>query len=60
MGIREDAHFKSINIRSFWFKSDPFIFATQARKIFYLQDNRHGKDWRVVQKFEYRGMYNID
>jgi hypothetical protein len=50
VGIRDDGHFKSINIKSFWYKSDPFIFAIEATKIFYLQDNALGKDWRVVQK----------
>jgi hypothetical protein len=58
-GIRDDGYFKSINIQSFWYKSDPFIFATQARKVFYLEDTSLGKDWRVVQKFEHRDMYNV-
>jgi len=59
VGLRYDGHFKSININSVWYKADPFILATQSRKIFYLQDNLMGKDWRVVQKFEHRDMYNV-
>ena len=59
MGIKDDGHFKSININSFWYKSDPFILATQSTKIFYLQDNNLGNDWRVVQKFEHRGIYDV-
>ena len=59
VGIRDDGHFKSINIQSFWSKDDPFIFATQSRKIFYLQDTSLGKAWRVVQKFEHRDMYKV-
>ena len=55
VGIKDDGHFKSININSFWYKSDPFILATQSTKIFYLQDNDLGNDWRVVKKFEHRG-----
>ena len=58
-GIKDDGHFKSINVRSLWYKSDPFILATQSRKIFYLEDTSLGKDWRVVQKFEHREMYNV-
>jgi len=27
-GIDDDGHFKSINIKSFWYKDDPFILAT--------------------------------
>ena len=57
--IKDDGHFKSININSFWYKSDPFILATQSTKIFYLQDNDLGNDWRVVQKFEHMGIYDV-
>jgi hypothetical protein len=58
-GISDDGHFKSINIRSFWYKSDPYIFATQARKVFYMEDTLLGKDWRVVHKVEHRDMYDV-
>ena len=33
-GIGDDGHYRSINIKSFWYKDDPFFLATQARKIF--------------------------
>jgi hypothetical protein len=59
VGIKDDGHFKSININSFFYKSDPFILAIQSTKIFYLQDNNLGNDWRVVQKFEHRGIYDV-
>ena len=59
VGIKDDEYFKSININSFWYKSDPFILATQSTQIFYLQDNDLGNDWRVVQKFEHRGIYDV-
>jgi hypothetical protein len=36
VGIDDDGHYRSINIKSFWYKDDPFILVTQARKIFYL------------------------
>jgi hypothetical protein len=58
-GLRDDGHFKSINVQSLWYKNDPFILATQSKKIFYLQDTSLGKDWRVVQKFEHRNMYDV-
>lgn len=60
VGIRDDRHFKSINVQSFWYKSDPFILADQAKKIFYLQDTTpQCKDFRVVQKFEHRNIYDV-
>jgi hypothetical protein len=57
--IKDDGHVKSINIQSLWYKSDPFILATQSRKVFYMEDTALGKNWRVVQKFEHREMYNV-
>ena len=58
-GLRDDGHFKSINVQSLWYKTDPFILATQSKKIFYMQDTSLGKDWRVVQKFEHRNIYDV-
>jgi len=46
-------------VQSLWYKTDPFILATQSKKIFYLQDTSLGKDWRVVQKFEHRNIYDV-
>ena len=59
-GISNDGHYKSINITSLWYKDDPFILATQARKIFYMEDTRLGKEWRVVQKFESRDAFDVN
>lgn len=58
-GIRDDGYFKSVNIERLWYKNDAFILSTQSRKIFYLQDTKEGKNWRVVQKFEHRNHFNV-
>jgi hypothetical protein len=34
IGINNNKHYRSINTKSFWYKDDPFILVTQARKIF--------------------------
>ena len=34
IGIDDDGYYRSINIKSFRYKDDPFILMTQARKIF--------------------------
>ena len=57
--VRDDGHFKSINIESLWYKSDPSILAAQSKKIFYLPDTALGRDWRIVQKFEHRDIYDV-
>ena len=31
VGIDDDRHYISFNLKSFWYKDDPFILATQAR-----------------------------
>jgi len=33
--------------------------ATQSKKVFYMEDTALGKNWRVVQKFEHRDVYNV-
>jgi hypothetical protein len=58
-GLQDDGHFKSINVQSLWYKTDPFILSSQAKKIFYIQDTSLSKDWRVVQKFEHRNIYDV-
>ncbi|EAZ22378.1 hypothetical protein OsJ_06036 [Oryza sativa Japonica Group] len=57
--IKDDGHFKSVSHGSCWYKDDPFIFATQATKVFYLEDNKHGEPWKVVQKFSHRHLWNV-
>uniref|UniRef100_J3LJ41 DUF4216 domain-containing protein n=1 Tax=Oryza brachyantha TaxID=4533 RepID=J3LJ41_ORYBR len=57
--MRNDGYFTSINIRGRWYKKDPFILAPQAKQVFYLDDTRFGKDWKVVQNFEHRHVYDV-
>ena len=38
--IKYDGHFKSISHGSCWYKDDAFICATQATKVFYMEDNK--------------------
>jgi hypothetical protein len=36
--LKDDGFFRSINVGSLWYKTDFYILATEARKIFYLLD----------------------
>ncbi|KAI3473500.1 hypothetical protein Pfo_031037 [Paulownia fortunei] len=38
---------------------DPFILATEARQVYYLDDIKHEKRWKVVQKVQHREIYEI-
>jgi hypothetical protein len=49
-GLQDDGYFKSINVQSLWYKTDPFIFC--------IHDTSLGKYWQVVQKFQNRNIYD--
>ncbi|CAH9069832.1 unnamed protein product, partial [Cuscuta europaea] len=49
----------SVDTSSQWYTEDPFILATQARQVFYLDDKALGKNWMVVQKVNHRCIYDI-
>ncbi|KAI3443687.1 hypothetical protein Pfo_000352 [Paulownia fortunei] len=42
-----------------WYEDDPFILATQARQVYYLDDIKHGGRWKVVQKVQHREIYEV-
>lgn len=42
-----------------WFKEDPFIFASQARQVFYVIDPLKGAPWQVVQTFSHKHLWYI-
>ena len=46
--IKNDGFYTSINIQNLWYKNDSLILATQARKVFYIPDTKHGENWRIV------------
>ena len=45
--MKDDGYFKSINIEGRWYKNDPFILATEASQVFFLEDTKFGSSWRV-------------
>lgn len=57
--IRADAHYMSIDVTSQWYQNDPFILASQAKRVFYLQDTKLGEPWQVVQCVKYRGVFDV-
>ncbi|KAK8985755.1 hypothetical protein V6N11_021608 [Hibiscus sabdariffa] len=56
--IHRDDHLLSINIDKYWYESDPFILSVQTKQVFYLDDTKLGKDWKVVQKFHHRHLFD--
>nr|GMC86844.1 uncharacterized protein LOC109183385 [Ipomoea batatas] len=56
--IQHDGIFTSIKVSSFWYKNDPYVLASQTKQVFYLNDPKLGLNWRVVQQFQHRHIYD--
>ncbi|KAH6762986.1 hypothetical protein C2S52_020419 [Perilla frutescens var. hirtella] len=48
-----------IDISKRWYDDDPFILATQAQQVYYLDDIKHGGYWKVVEKVQHQGIYEV-
>ncbi|KAH6792810.1 hypothetical protein C2S52_003287 [Perilla frutescens var. hirtella] len=48
-----------IDISKTWYDDDPFILATQAQQVYYLDDIKRGGYWKVVEKVQHRGIYEV-
>ncbi|KAH7849967.1 hypothetical protein Vadar_025729 [Vaccinium darrowii] len=57
--IRADNYCTSIDVKSRWYQSDPFILPSQAKQVFYLNDTKWGEPWQVVQLVQHRGVFDI-
>ena len=44
--------FVSVNVNKTWYKDQPIVLASQAQQVFYVNDLKLGKDWRVVESFK--------
>jgi len=58
--MKDDGYFKSINIQGRWYKNDPFILATEASQVFFLEDTKFGPSWRVLQEFGHRHIFDVE
>jgi hypothetical protein len=47
--LKDDGFFKSIIVRSLWYKNDCDILFTQARKVFHLPDTRFQKNSKLYR-----------
>lgn len=56
---RVDEHCTSIDIRSRWYKDDPFVLPSQVQQVFYVNDTKLGVNWKIVQRFHHRGIWDV-
>jgi len=59
--VRKDKTFgvTSVYVDKTWFDGDPFILATQARQVFYIDDIYNGSRWKVVEECNHRHMWDL-
>ncbi|CAB4308257.1 unnamed protein product [Prunus armeniaca] len=57
--VIHDYNLTSVNINSQWYGSDPYVLATQAHQVFYMDDLKLGHPWRVVQRIQHRHVWDV-
>ncbi|KAM6567672.1 hypothetical protein CsatA_026800 [Cannabis sativa] len=49
----------SINVSGVWYKDEPYVLASQAKQVFYLDDLLRGKNWKIVENVNHRQIWDI-
>ncbi|KAL3619539.1 hypothetical protein CASFOL_036600 [Castilleja foliolosa] len=49
----------SVRVDGKWYEEDSYILADQARQVFYINDPKLGKNWRVVIPVSHRHVYDV-
>ena len=63
-GLKQDTNGLTLINCSRWIhigvllKDDPFIFSSQARQVFFVQDLKD-KNWAVIVRMKFRDLYNM-
>ncbi|KAL6286535.1 hypothetical protein ACE6H2_010925 [Prunus campanulata] len=57
--IKIDHGLLSVNMSITWYDDDPYILATMAKQIVYLDDPKAGSGWKVIQQIDQRNVYAI-
>ncbi|KAG8365793.1 hypothetical protein BUALT_Bualt17G0008800 [Buddleja alternifolia] len=57
--MQKDKYFVSIDIRSRWYKDEPFVLPNQVKQAFYVNDTKLGDNWRIVQLVHHRHLWDI-
>ncbi|KAK4414975.1 hypothetical protein Salat_2604500 [Sesamum alatum] len=57
--MQVDKHFTSIDIRTRWYKNDPFVLPIQVQQVFYIADTKLGKNWQLVQRIQHRHLWDL-
>ena len=59
-GVQKDGNITSVKVIGKWYQNDYYVLADQVKQVFYISDTKLGNDWRVVQPFQHRHIYDVD
>ncbi|XP_028084013.1 uncharacterized protein LOC114285184 [Camellia sinensis] len=54
-----ETHLTTINVRSRWYQNNPFVLPSQVQQVFYVNDTKLGEHWKVVERLQCRGIWNV-
>ncbi|CAL5406538.1 unnamed protein product [Camellia sinensis] len=57
--LHTDTHCTSIDVRSRWYKDDPFVLPSHVKQVFYVDDTKLGGHWKVVERLQHRGIWDV-
>ncbi|RVX00750.1 hypothetical protein CK203_026403 [Vitis vinifera] len=57
--LQDDGVLRCINVDNKWYEEDPYVLASQAQQIFYVNDPKLGSSWKVVQKVLHRHIFDV-
>ncbi|KAM1021963.1 hypothetical protein ACFX2A_044052 [Malus domestica] len=57
--VKRDHGLLSVNTTKTWYDDDPYILATMAKKILYIDDPKARRGWKVVQTMDHKNVYAI-
>ena len=57
--VKRDHGLLSVNTTKTWYDDDPYILATMAKQIVYLDDPKAERSWKVVQTMDHGNVYAI-
>lgn len=58
-GVKQYKNQISICIKDVWYENEPFILASQAEQVFYVDDLYNGSEWKVVEHFGHRHIWDF-
>ena len=57
--LQDDGVLRCINVDNKWYEEDPYVLASQAQQVFYVNDPNLGSSWKVVQNVLHRHIFDV-